>query len=555
MNNHPEATSEATPDTMPDIMVVDDTPDNLWLLLKVLSKQGYSVRPVTEGPMAIAAAQLAPPDLILLDIKMPGMDGYEVCQQLKADERTRDIPVMFLTVLDDSIDVIKGFELGGIDYVTKPVKVGELLARIENQLKVRSLQQRLMQQEQFLRSIYNGVEAGISVVDVLENGHFRIADVNQTALRMSGLTLEQLKGVDLRQLLPAEFIRRNQQACLEQGIPITREEKVEANGKTIWWLKTHSPLRNEKGEIKQLIGTGVNITARKQAELQLAEKTRALSQTLETLRSAQTDLVRSAKMAALGNLVAGVAHEINTPVGTAITTASTLENATATIRADVAASDLKRSSFERYLETAADCSQLILSNLQRAGELVQSFKQVAVDQSSLKVRSFALKPYLQEVITNLMPTIRQTPHRITLADCSDVVLVSYPGAIAQVITNLLINSLNHAYPANFSGQKVGSLHLSFHQHLDHIIMQYSDDGCGIPLAHQKQIFEPFFTTARELGGSGLGLHLVYNLVTQKLKGTIQVASTPNKGTTFILTLPSCLPPEESSDKSPDESPD
>ena len=561
-------TSMETPLVSPSILVVDDAPDNLRLLLQVLMQHGYEVRPVREGQRAITAAQLDPPDLILLDIKMPGMDGYEVCKRLKADERTREIPVIFLTVLDDVVDVVRGFELGGVDYVTKPVRAGELLARIDNQVQLRSLQRHMAQQESFLRSIYDGIEAGISVIDVLKDNQFRIVDVNQTALRMSGLTREQVEGMDLRKLLPPETIARNHQICVEQGISITREESTDIGGEKVWWLNTHTPLFNEHGQVERLIGTGINITERKQAELQLAEKTKELSQALETLQSTQTELVRSAKMAALGNMVAGVAHEINTPVGTAITAASTLENATQAIASNITDGNLKRSSFESYLEVATECSQLILSNLHRAGDLVQSFKQVAVDQSSLQARTFALKLYLQEVITNLTPTIKQTPHRILLSGNSTITLHSYPGAIAQVVTNLVINSLTHAYPAPhkasthkasthkekdqssdqkshqagnpITGRLSGTLRINIHQQPNQVIVQYTDDGCGILPEHQNRIFEPFYTTARALGGSGLGLHLVYNLVTQKLQGTINIASTPGSGTTFTITLPQQL---------------
>ncbi|MEM9091343.1 MAG: response regulator [Cyanobacteria bacterium P01_F01_bin.53] len=537
MSTHSPHSSDATA----SILVADDTPDNLRLLLRILSEAGYEVRPVTDGERAIAAAQLDPPDLILLDIKMPGMDGYEACRNLKADERTRDIPVMFLTVLDDVVDIIKGFELGGVDYITKPVRTGELLARIENQMALRSLQQKLIEKTEFLDSIYNGVEASISVVDVLENGQFRVAQVNDTALRMSGLTREQIEGLDLRQLMSEETIRDNHQACIDLGVPITREASIVIQGETVWWLSTHTPLRNEQGKIVRLIGTGINITDRKQAELQLAEKSEELYNTLETLQSTQTDLIRSAKMAALGNLVAGVAHEINTPVGTAITTASTLENATKAIMADLTTDNLKRSSFESYLAVAAECSQLILNNLNRAGELIHSFKQVAVDQTSLQARTFALKPYLQEIITNLTPTLKKTPHRITLSGSNNITLHSYPGALSQIMTNLIINSINHGYP-HPPGQPepIGHLRIVIHHQPGEVVLQYSDDGQGIEPDDQHRIFEPFFTTARDLGGSGLGLHLIYNLVTQTLQGRIQVASSPGNGTAFTLTLPDRL---------------
>ncbi|MEL6469431.1 MAG: response regulator [Cyanobacteria bacterium J06623_4] len=545
----PQASQNKTSNAA-DILVVDDTPDNLRLLLTVLGEQGYRVRPVTQGRLAIAAAQLDPPDLVLLDIKMPDMDGYEVCRQLKADPRTQQVPVIFLTVLDDVVDIVKGFELGGIDYITKPVRTDELLVRIENQVKIQRLQKQLSAQEQFLRTIYNGIEAAVSVIDVPDmtdtandatsddfaRQPLTIINVNEAFLRMTGLYRAQLEGADVRRFVAPEIVRSHHLACIETGEPITHEDTVELHGHQTWWLSTHTPLQNDRGRVYRLIGTSLDITDRKQAETQLASRTVELSEALESLKSAQADLIRSAKMAALGNLVAGVAHEINTPVGTAIMTASTLENVSREVTADLAKGELKRSTFENYLEVATECSHLILNNLQRAGELIHSFKQVAVDQSSLQRRTFGVKSYVQEVITNLMPQIKGKSHRVRLSGSDDITLSSYPGAIAQIITNLITNSLAHAFPDN----EPGHISIDIAQDSASTTLRYQDDGCGILGADQSRIFEPFYTTAREKGGSGLGLHLIYNLVTQKLKGDIQVASEVGQGTTFTITIPNQL---------------
>lgn len=553
---------------LPDILVIDDTPDNLRLLLKVLSDQGYSVRPVMEGGLAIAAAQLAPPDLILLDVQMPGLDGYEVCKRLKADARTRDIPVMFLTVLDDTVDIIKGFDLGGIDYITKPVRTGELLVRIENQIQQQRLKKQLCEQNHELQSVleqsrqteialretedrfsksFENSPLPLSLTSIPDG---RYLDVNREYLRHTEYSREELLGQKPKQFNfwvnpkdEFQFFRLMKQQGRVDGFETRLRTKTGRICEVVLFLE----VLYLSGAPYALI-TAQDITLRLIDERKLVARTKELSQALQTLQETQEQLIRSAKMAALGNMVAGVAHEINTPVGTAITTASTLENATTAICADVAAGDLKKSSFENYLEIAAECSQLILSNLQRAGELVQSFKQVAVDQSSLQARTLILKPYLQEVITNLTPTIRKTPHHITLMGSDDITLHSYPGAIAQIITNLIINSLNHAYPTDpqagrsegYSKGQAGNLRIALHQQPDQVIIQYSDDGCGISPENQPKIFEPFFTTARELGGSGLGLHLVYKIVTQSLKGTINFVSVPGSGTTFTVTLPKNL---------------
>lgn len=265
----------------------------------------------------------------------------------------------------------------------------------------------------------------------------------------------------------------------------------------------------------------------------LEKKGAALEQAFNELNVMQDKLVEAKKMAALGSLVAGIAHEINTPIGTSITLASTLMDETQLLLAAVGAGQLKRSLLNNYFEIAQESTSLILSNLNRAGELVQSFKQVAVDQSILDRRTFRVKHYLEESIASLSPQFRYTSHLVTVKGDEAISIYSYPGAIAQIATNLVTNSLAHAYLSSESGK------LSFEvtQENEYAIIKYSDDGCGIEPEVLGKIFEPFFSTARSKGGTGLGLNIVYNLVTQKLLGKIDVQSEVGKGTQFKIALP------------------
>jgi signal transduction histidine kinase len=175
---------------------------------------------------------------------------------------------------------------------------------------------------------------------------------------------------------------------------------------------------------------------------------------------------------------------------------------------------------------------MTLTNLERAVELIQSFKQVAVDQSSESRRTFNLKSYLEEILLQLSPKLKATSHTFEIHGDPGLYLNSYPGAFSQIITNLVMNTLLHAYAPNQSGQ----IMLTFQQYEHQIVFEYEDDGQGIPPENLGKVFEPFFTTKRGQGGSGLGLHIVYNLVTQKLGGSIQCQSHPGKGTKFIITL-------------------
>ncbi len=268
----------------------------------------------------------------------------------------------------------------------------------------------------------------------------------------------------------------------------------------------------------------------------LEKKSSDLERTLADLSLMQAKLVEVEKMAALGGLVAGIAHEINTPVGTSITLASTLRDETQLLMTLVESGCLKKSLLNHYLDIANEVSSLILSNLNRAGELVHSFKQIAVDQSNSEKRTFKVKEYIEEVMISISPQFKHNLYNVSITGDDSISIDSYPGALAQVITNFVNNSVLHAYLPNTSG----NIHIHIQQQGDRIIIQYKDDGFGIDPQIFNKIFEPFFTTARDRGGTGLGLNITYNLVTQKLQGNIDCESEIGKGTLFIVNLPNSI---------------
>ena len=294
-----------------------------------------------------------------------------------------------------------------------------------------------------------------------------------------------------------------------------------------------------------------DITKRKQAEAQLQklneelekrvekrtselkDTNMALKNTLDELRSTQQQLIDSEKMAALGNLVAGVAHEINTPIGIGITAISHLNQKSKDMDERFTNSKLKKSDLRKYVEIATESSSLVLSNLNRAADLVRSFKQIAVDQSVEEKRTFNIREYLDEILNSLHHQIKRTKHEIKI-DCPDnLKITSYPGAFYQIVVNLLINTLVHG----FDGIEEGIINIKVSEKNDEFFIEFSDNGVGIKKDILGRIFDPFFTTRREQGGSGLGLHIVYNLVNHKLGGKISCNSKYRKGTVFNIEIP------------------
>jgi signal transduction histidine kinase len=239
------------------------------------------------------------------------------------------------------------------------------------------------------------------------------------------------------------------------------------------------------------------------------------------------------KMKALGTLVAGVAHEVNTPVGVAVTAASTLHDDVVRLRDFYARGTMRKTDLEDFVKHADEAGTVLLRNLERASDLIQSFKQVAVDQSSEAKRRIDMKRYLHEILTSLDPYLKRTAIRYRL-DCADGIEIDcYPGALAQIVTNLVMNATMHAYGPGQSGQ----LAIAVEATRDRARLTFHDDGRGIPQEIIGKIFDPFFTTKRGSGGSGLGLHIVYNLVAQQLAGTIHCVSEVGKGTTFVIEWP------------------
>lgn len=313
--------------------------------------------------------------------------------------------------------------------------------------------------------------------------------------------------------------------------------------------------RSAEGRALRLVGTNRDISAIKAIEAQLrdlnerlearvAERTADLERSnaelaaaLERLHEARDQLVEAEKLAALGSLVAGVAHEINTPLGVALTAASHLEQQSRQLHAGLEAGTVGKRSVAAYAETVEQGAGLVLRNLQRASELLRSFKQVAVDQSSEQRREIQVCAYLREILKSLGPRLRSSRVEVAVRGPEQLRVDTHPGALYQITANLVLNALLHA----FDGETEGRLDIEVSADGERYRLEFADNGRGMDESVRRRIFEPFFTTRRGQGGSGLGLHIVYNLTTGLLGGSLRCESAPGQGARFILDLPRELP--------------
>jgi C4-dicarboxylate-specific signal transduction histidine kinase len=417
-------------DNLGNILIVDDNPNNLQVLMSLLTNEGYKVRPALSGEIALRSVEASLPELILLDVRMPGgLNGYETCKQLRSSELTRDIPIIFISAMDGTEDKLEGFRSGAVDFVSKPFQAEEVLARVKTHVHLYRIQQHL----------------------------------------------EGMVGARTREL---------------------------------------NALNSE-------------------LEDRVTERTAELTRTMDRLTRTQAELIQSAKLASLGFMVAGVAHELNTPVGNALMATSTLLDNQKNFETNIE-KGITRTALNSYLSSVRELTELSERNLQRTVKLINNFKEVAVDQTSEQRRNFRLDELVREIVLNLHHLHTNSYCNLTCDIAADIHLHSYPGALEQVLANFIHNAYKHA----FEGRDFGNMKLKAEVIGNNLVrIIFSDDGVGIAPEHMPRIFDPFFTTKLGQGGSGLGLSIVQNIVTGMLDGRIEVHSKIGVGTEFLIELP------------------
>lgn len=373
-------------------------------------------------------------------------------------------------------------------------------------------------------------------------GHPREAVVGKTGAQIHIWSdMEQRKAV-VQQLAQQGSLDRfavdllDAKGALIHGLASARVIGTGSDRVALFTLVDITALRQAQRALAQLNGELEERVRSRTATLEQANQ--ELAQALASVQAMQGELVRSEKMAALGSLVAGVAHELNTPIGNSVTVASTLQFQVQTLSTALANGTMRKSELVQFLDACAHGSDILMRSLQRADQLISSFKRVAVDQSSDLRRQFDLCTVLSELCTTLEPMYKKLPYTLTLDLPAGIEMDSFPGALGQCITNFVSNALQHG----FEGRSQGRMSLSARPlGAEGVCITFCDDGIGMVPSTLRRVFDPFFTTKLGQGGSGLGMNIVYNIVREVLGGTVQIESTPGQGTTITLTLPRHAP--------------
>jgi len=382
---------------------------------------------------------------------------------------------------------------------------------------------------------------------------------NKTSLDMIGVTNEDVY-MEYFWDTPWWTNSPNDQEKLKTGLQKALKNEItnfqtthynESEDKTHYVDFTMKPYFNDKNKIVFIIVESTDVTMIKEAQHEVQElnehlekkvdnRTRELEEandelqnTLMELKETQNYLIHAEKMASLGDLVAGVAHEINTPVGMSLTGITHFIDITKELNDTYLKDEMSQDDFEKYLKSSLELSNSINSNLVKAANLIRSFKEVSVDQSSEAQRTFNMKDYLEEILLSLHHEIKRKRHTITIDCDDDLVITSYPGAFSQIITNLIMNSFIHA----FKGNIIGGIVIEVQRDKDILFLTYTDDGRGIAQENLGKIFEPFFTTNRKDGGSGLGLNIIFNIVNTTLQGKVECSSLEGVGVEFKIIIP------------------
>lgn len=594
-----------------NILVVDDTPDNLRLLSAMLTEQGYTVRKALNGELALIACQKVLPDLILLDINMPMMNGYEVCQHLKANEKTRGVPVIFISALDDVLDKVKAFDVGGIDYISKPFQEAEVLSRIGNQLKLRSLQLQLEEQNIILReeilerrkaqeALELSEAKNRALLDAIPDLMFRIGydgifldyriakeiAITQTSshklLIEKGITFPIPDAIGPQNSLVSKNISEVLSEDLSVWVMHYVEETLLASTMQIgeyvqqidgiWHAYEVRFVKSGQNEVLALVR---DISDRKQAEAQklqtealLRMQKEQLEQALSELQQAQVQLIQNEKMVALGQLVAGIAHEINNPINFIYANLSYAneyvqnllklieiyqqEYPNPTPKIDRIIDDIDLSflikdaqSLMEGMHRGADrIRQLVLSlrNFSRLDEA--EMKSVDIHEgidSTLLMLQHRLNSQISPQNEEIRPAIQVIKEygNLPKVTCS-------PSEINQVLMHLLNNAIDalelgsssECNPLNTTLYRQPTIRIATELIAANTIkIRIADNGPGIPESMRSRLFDPFFTTKAPGKGTGLGLSISYQIIVQKHGGKLTCSSSSKEGSEFAIEIP------------------
>lgn len=401
--------------------------------------------------------------------------------------------------------------------------------------------------EATLRGLFDQTMEFLGILDL--DG--RVCQVNKTALDFAGISPDDIKGILFWETpwwkghpKSQSMAQKAVQKAKQDGRSNFEARHTSFDGKDIIADVFIQPVKNKKGVPIFILAVGMDITDRIKAQEELkhlnktlenrvTQRTKELEKSLDSHKRTQIQLVQSEKMAALGSLVAGVAHEINTPLGLGVTTATFLQEEMDKIKEAYEEGRFTKGEFENFLAKGEEATRSMLLNLQRGAQIIRSFKQVAVDQEIEEKRTFELKQYLDEVLISLRPRYKHTGHDIQISCPEGILMNSYPGVLMQILSNLLTNSLIHG----FDTVKNGRVDIGVSVHGDKITLTYSDNGKGMTNEQRAKVYDPFYTTKQGHGGTGLGMHIVFNLISQKLCGSIELDTAPDKGVCFTLTLP------------------
>ena len=548
------------------VLIVDDRPENLTALQALLEGLPQPLELVRANSGNEALRQTLRHDfaVVLLDVQMPDMDGLETAELLRANPKTRHLPIIFVTAgLHDKVRQFKGYEMGAVDFLNKPIepmvlrsKVGvlcdlfakcreleehkacleqkvqertanlsALAVQLSEEVQARRLsEQALHDSEMRLRMVIDSAsEAFIGL-----SASAAITDWNHQAESLFGWRREEALGQPASLVLSAQPGQADAlQPLLAGGTGLALSRQVELRGRrrdghefdvelSLWQIPHAAP---------PLYGALVrDITQRKEAE-----EARSCE-----LRQAMQQIVESEKLAALGSIVAGVAHELNTPVGNLVLLASALNDRVSELAGDALAGKLTRSGLVQAASDIREASTVLIRSAGKARELIESFKNVAVDQTSQRRRQFDLRSCLNDILVTLGRMTRQANVTVELQVPGGILMDSYPGHLEQIFNNLIVNSILHG----FDGREGGRVLIDASQQGDQVCLVYADDGVGIPPEVQDKVFEPFFSTKFGAGGSGLGMFIVHNLVCGPLQGSVELSSTPGAGVRFAFRLPS-----------------